>query len=95
MTLRNLHIASAVLITAYAIVHLVNHVVGLAGVDAYIALMNALRAIYRHPFVEGLLLVAVAVQVCSGLSFVVRGWKQRRGFVAWLQARAPTSRFSF
>jgi len=41
---------------------------------------------YRQPAVELVLLFAVAFQIPSGLSFVVRGWKNRRGLVPWLQA---------
>ncbi len=86
MTLRRLHFLSAMVIAAYACVHIVNHVVGLGGVAAHVAFMDAARSVYRLPVVEAVLLACVAFQVASGLRFVVRGWKDRRGLVPWLQA---------
>lgn len=85
-TLRKLHGLSALLIAAYACVHIINHLVGVTGVDAHIGFMRAVRSVYRIPVVEAILFAAVAFQICSGLYFVVRGWKERRGLVAWLQA---------
>jgi succinate dehydrogenase/fumarate reductase cytochrome b subunit len=86
MTLRKFHALSALVITAFACLHIVNHLVGLSGVRAHIAFMEAARSVYRCRPVEALLLVCVTFQVVSGLTLVLRGWKQRRGFVSWLQA---------
>lgn len=86
MTLRKPHGLSALLLAAYAIVHITNHLVGLAGIEAHIAFMHAFRSVYRIPPVEAILLAAVAFQIYSGLTLVVRGWKQRQGFIPWLQA---------
>jgi putative ABC transport system permease protein len=86
MTLRKLHALSAVLIAAFACLHIVNHLVGLSGVAQHIAFMEVARSVYRFPAVEPALLSCVAFQIVSGLTFVVRGWKQRNGFVPWLQA---------
>ncbi len=86
MNLRALHRTSAFVITAFACLHISNHLAALAGVPSHIAFMEVARTIYRQPAVEGLLLLCVAFQICSGLWFVVRGWKQRTGAVAWLQA---------
>lgn len=86
MTLRQLHGLSALLVASYASVHIANHLAGLAGIDAHIAFMTAARSVYRRPLVEALLLGAVAFLIGSGLAFVIRGWKQRQGFMQWLQA---------
>ena len=86
MTLRTLHGFSALFLVAYVAVHIANHLVGLAGIEAHIAFMRDFRPVYRIPVVEAMLLAAVAFQVYSGLTFVVRGWKQRQGLVPWLQA---------
>ena len=48
--------------------------------------MYVARAGYRRPPVEALLLFSAAFQGLSGLWLVVARWKQRRGYVAWLQA---------
>ncbi len=86
MTLRKLHGLSALLIAAYACVHIANHLAGLGGVESHIAFMRTARLVYRLPAVEVLLLSAVGFQIYSGLTFIVRGWKQRQGFMPWLQA---------
>jgi succinate dehydrogenase/fumarate reductase cytochrome b subunit len=86
MPLRKLHALSAVLIAAFVCVHLANHLVGLTGTAAHIDFMEAARAVYRLGVIEWVLLGCVAFQIISGLTLVVRGWKQRRGFVPWLQA---------
>ena len=86
MTLRTLHRLSAMLIAAFACVHLANHLASLSSVAAHLAFMDTARAIYRQRIAELVLLSGVAFQVCSGLWFVVRDWKQRRGLMPWLQA---------
>ena len=86
MNLRALHRTSAVVIAVFAIVHIANHLVSLAGIPAHIAFMEAARSVYRQPAVEAVLLLCVTFQIGSGSWFVARGWKQRRGAVAWLQA---------
>lgn len=86
MTLRKLHAFSGLLLAIYATFHLANHLVGLAGVEAHIAFMQSLRTIYRQPVVEVALIAAVLLQIYSGVTFVVHGWKQRQGFIPWLQA---------
>lgn len=68
------------------VLHLTNHFVGLAGQDRHIAFMQAVRPLYRNVIVEPVLLILFALQVALGLTMVVRGWRSRRGFVAWLQA---------
>ena len=86
MTLRKFHGLSALFLAAYAVVHIANHLAGLAGIETHIAFMHAFRSVYRIPAVEAILLAAVALQIYSGLTFVMRGWKQRQGFIPWLQA---------
>jgi succinate dehydrogenase/fumarate reductase cytochrome b subunit len=86
MSLRTFHALSAVLIAAFACLHVTNHLVGLSGAAEHIAFMEAARSIYRLPAVEFALLSCVAFQVISGLTFVIRGWNQRHGLIPWLQA---------
>lgn len=86
MTLRKLHGLSALFIAAYAFIHVINHLVGLNGVESHIAFMRAARIVYRFPVVEAVLLMAIAFQIYSGTAFLIRGWKQRRGLISWMQA---------
>jgi succinate dehydrogenase/fumarate reductase cytochrome b subunit len=86
MPLRSLHRASALVVVAYAIFHIGNHLSALHSVTTHISIMSTLRVIYRQPVVEGLLLLCVLFQVASGLWMIVRGWAERVGRIAWLQA---------
>jgi hypothetical protein len=86
MTLRKLHGLSALLILVFLCVHVANHLAGVSGIDTHLAFMRSARLVYRSPAVEILLLLAVVFQIYSGIIFVVRGWKQRHGFLPWLQA---------
>jgi len=86
MKLRKLHALSAIAIAAFACLHLANHLVGLSGAAEHIAFMKAARTVYRFPVVELLLLGCVAFQLASGLTLVVRGWKERQGLIPWVQA---------
>ena len=64
--LKSSHGISAAIITLFALFHIVNHLAGLAGGNAHLALMKAFRTVYRTPVVEGLLGIAVLFQVASG-----------------------------
>jgi len=86
MTLRKLHAMSALVIAAFACLHIANHLAGLGGASAHIAFMETARVVYRARAVEWALLACVGFQIVSGLVFVIRGWKQRHGGIAWLQA---------
>ena len=84
-SLRLFHRTSAVLLSSFALIHIANHVVGLAGQAEHIAFMQAMRPYYRNAIVEPVLLVLFALQATTGTTLAVKGWHQRRGFVAWAQ----------
>ena len=86
MSLRGLHRTSAVVLGAFAIMHLANHLMSLHSVETHIAFMEAARTIYRQPAIEFALFVSVIIQGVSGLRMVVRGWGTRQGAAAWVQA---------
>jgi hypothetical protein len=66
------HGCSGAVIAVFGLVHVANHVTGLWGGERHIAVMAALRTIYRMPAVEAVLLAAVAFQVLTGLSLLRR-----------------------
>jgi len=84
--LRGLHLVSALVLALFLVLHLGNHIAGLSGQQAHISYMAVARGIYRNALVEPILLALVAWQAVSGLTLVLRGWRMRRGRVAWLQA---------
>ena len=67
MPLKTLHRISGVTLAVFITFHLFNHAASLFGAEAHLRLMDTLRTGYRNPAVETLLLLAVAVQVGSGL----------------------------
>jgi hypothetical protein len=85
---RMVHGLCALILVLYLVPHLVNHLSGLGGAEAHIAVMRALRTVYRAPAVEGTLLFCVLLQAVTGASLFVLGARERRGFVPWLQACA-------
>jgi len=64
---RKLHYISGLIITAFIGLHLFNHCWGIFGAEQHIEMMNSLRLLYRNIFVEPLLLIAVLVQIYSGV----------------------------
>lgn len=65
--LRKVHFVSGLVITIFVGLHLTNHVSAIWGADKHIEVMNVLRHVYRNIFAETILLLAVLVQVISGL----------------------------
>ncbi|MGK5045715.1 hypothetical protein ACQ4WP_07410 [Janthinobacterium sp. GB4P2] len=86
MSIRKFHRLSACVLAAYILLHLVNHLLAIAGANVHITFMEATRPLYRNAVVEPVLLACVLFQCGSGIWMVLRRWKVRSGFVAWLQA---------
>ena len=67
MTIKKIHYLSGLIITLFVGVHLFNHIVSIFGADKHIEVMNTLRLFYRNIFIETILLMAVLVQIISGI----------------------------
>jgi succinate dehydrogenase/fumarate reductase cytochrome b subunit len=85
MPLKRLHYFSGLTLALFVGLHLMNHLWSLAGPAAHIDMMATLRLIYRNPVVETLLLIAVGVQVVSGLRLRRKLRGQTAGFYPRLQ----------
>lgn len=85
MPLKRLHYFSGLTLALFVGLHLMNHLWSLAGPTAHIDMMASLRLIYRNPVVETLLLIAVGVQVVSGLRLRRKLRGQVVGFYPRLQ----------
>jgi succinate dehydrogenase/fumarate reductase cytochrome b subunit len=79
------HGISATVITLFAVAHLANHLLGLAGGAAHIAAMAALRTVYRQPLLEPVLLIAVAFQIATGVGLLRRKLTRPAGWFDTLQ----------
>ncbi|RLT99886.1 MAG: hypothetical protein D9N11_13965, partial [Ketobacter sp.] len=78
--LHKLHRSSAIIIVAFILLHLFNHLFALQGTAQHIAFMESIRPIYRNTVVEVILMLCVAFQTGSGLYFAWSRKGQRRGF---------------
>ena len=67
MTLKKIHYISGLIVTVFVGLHLLNHSSSIFGADRHIEVMNTLRLFYRNIFIETILLLAVLVQIISGL----------------------------
>lgn len=85
-SIRLVHRFSGAVLAAFIAIHLVNHLVGLAGIEAHRSFMAVARQVYRAPLVEPLLLAAVLVQIVTGAIQLRAGWGTRHDFWSRLQA---------
>lgn len=75
--LRRLHYYSGFTISAFVLLHLVNHLFSICGALKHIELMESLRVVYRNIFVETILLIAVGLQIYSGISLYLNKKKKQ------------------
>jgi len=85
MTLKKIHFISGLTLTVFIGVHLFNHFVGIFGAAAHIDVMDKLRVVYRNIFVESILLVAILVQIYSGIKLFLSKRKAKNAFFDKLQ----------
>lgn len=65
--MKRAHYISGLTITLFTGLHLINHLFSIFGAEKHIEIMQELRLFYRNPLVETLLLLAVVVQIVSGI----------------------------
>lgn len=75
MSNRTIHYYSGIVLTLFIGLHLWNHVNSIHGAEQHIAVMEQLRPYYRNIFVEILLMLAVGVQIYSGLKLYFKARK--------------------
>ncbi|MEN7551082.1 hypothetical protein AAG747_24385 [Rapidithrix thailandica] len=67
---KKLHYFSGLTIALFVGVHLTNHLMLLGGTEAHLSFMEIARTVYRNRFVELLLLLAVFLQILSGIQLL-------------------------
>lgn len=70
--MRSIHYFSGIILVLFIAPHLINHMFSLAGPQAHIGFMNALRQVYRNIFVETALLLAILLQIVSGIRLYIQ-----------------------
>jgi cytochrome bd-type quinol oxidase subunit 2 len=76
MNKRKIHFISGLTITIFIVLHLSNHLYGIFGAVKHIEIMLKLRHFYRNFFIETILILAVFVQIISGLVFFMEKRKK-------------------
>jgi succinate dehydrogenase/fumarate reductase cytochrome b subunit len=79
MTTKRLHYISGLTLTVFVGLHLFNHLWSIAGTEKHVEMMALLRVLYRNIFIEVVLMIAVLVQILSGLKLF---WKGRKTAVS-------------
>lgn len=67
MTTKKLHYLSGLILTLFIGLHLFNHSLSIFGASRHIEVMDTLRFFYRNVVTETVLLLAVFVQIVSGI----------------------------
>ncbi|WP_044397921.1 hypothetical protein [Lacinutrix sp. Hel_I_90] len=80
MNIKKLHYFTGITLSIFVGFHLFNHLYSLFGPNAHIELMQKLRFVYRNVITEAILLLAVAVQIVSGLKLFSRKRKTASSF---------------
>jgi hypothetical protein len=64
------HYYSGLLLSVFIFMHISNHLLALVSPQSHILFMEKARLIYRQPIIETLLLMAVLLQILSGLKLI-------------------------
>lgn len=83
--IKEIHYYSGLVLALYVGIHLLNHLMILRSEAKHLSFMQAARKIYRHPLIESVLLIAVAVQIVSGIFLVTQKWSRAEVWFDWLQ----------
>jgi len=77
--MKRIHYFSGITISIFIGLHLFNHAYSLFGAEEHIILMDKLRVVYRNIFLESILILAVFVQVYTGLRLFIKKRKAASG----------------
>lgn len=72
MQLKSIHYYTSIIIVVFILLHLFNHLSAIFGVDVHIQIMNYGRTIYRNSVAEIILLLAIAIQIFSGIKLFIQ-----------------------
>jgi len=69
--MKKIHYFSGSFITVFIAFHLLNHAFAIISLEKHLAVMEIFRVVYRNIIVESLLLLAVCLQIYSGIKLVL------------------------
>lgn len=95
--MKNLHRASALILSVFVLAHVGNHVAGVFGLETYFRYLTAVRQVYRHPIGEPILIGLIIIQMITGLAITVSAFqrRERRKLVSWIEVVAAWLFFLF
>lgn len=73
--MKKVHYFSGLFITIFIAFHLLNHAFAIINLEKHLAVMEIFRVVYRNIVVESLLLIAVCLQIYSGVKLVLNARK--------------------
>lgn len=85
MSIKRIHFISGLTLATFIGLHLFNHFVSVFGAEVHLNLMQQLRLVYRSLIGESVLLLAVLVQIVSGLKLFFSKRERTTGFYEKLQ----------
>ena len=68
----HIHASSAIVLASFALAHVFNHSLAIVSLGMHAAVLHVFRLVYRQNVGQTILIAAVAVQVCTGLTMA---WK--------------------
>ncbi|MFT6558362.1 MAG: succinate dehydrogenase/fumarate reductase cytochrome b subunit [Sneathiella sp.] len=71
------HRVNGLFISLFIVLHMATHLSGLWGIDAYNAMQQVMRIVYRNTVVEPILLVSVVLQVGVGIKLVSQNFRRK------------------
>jgi len=85
MHITRIHYFSGLTITIFIVCHLFNHFTSVYGAEVHIEIMENLRLVYRNIIAESILIIAVFVQIVSGIKLFFSKRKNKTNFYGKLQ----------
>ena len=83
--IKSIHYYTGLTLAIYIGTHLLNHLLILHSEAMHINFMHKARKVYRNPMVEGVLLIAVMLQILSGLFLITQKWTKADSWFDWVQ----------
>ncbi|NJM35123.1 MAG: hypothetical protein HC850_10920 [Rhodomicrobium sp.] len=95
--MKNLHRASALILSVFVAAHIGNHVAGVFGLEVYFRYLTAVRQIYRHPIGEPILIGLIFIQMITGLAITIAAYhrREKRKLLSWVEIVAAWLFFLF
>jgi len=88
-----LHGANALFIIVFLLMHLITHVSGVFGADAYNAVQGVFQTIYRNRVVEPVLLVSMSAQLVLGAILLIGALRRGIGRGFWPRVQVISGGF--